>query len=434
MAFLELLSNFGTILLTISFIFLILCCFISSIKTKFIQIRVFTKALKMFFLPRCSKKKEGVISPHQALFTSMSTTIGLGTIVGPVVAIRLGGPGALLGLLIALFLGASMNFSEIYYSLKYRKKIGPDLFLGGPMQYITTICGAPIAYLYSISTATLMVIWSMHQSNTLSIIVAHYSIPRYFTAFFIAIFVLFLLISGIKQIGKLSAKMVPFMFILYNVACIWTVLANLDMFIATLKLITTSFFSLKSFAGSAAGFSIYTVLRWGFAKGIHAGEAGLGTVTIPHSQSKSNNPFDQATIGIFGTYSVAFLCFLTGMSVLITGLWNNSSVPLGIDTIREVFALNIPGSTIILTISIFLIAIGTILGNSYNGSQCFLHVSNNKNLIPYYILTAISIFTGAIINDVEVLWGMSDYFVIPAATINSIAVIILLFKHPIKEE
>jgi alanine or glycine:cation symporter, AGCS family len=434
MTFLELIPNFGTTLLTISFIFLIGCCLISSIKTKFIQLRVFAKAFKMFFLPKCSKKKEGAISPHQALFTSMSTTIGLGTIVGPVVAIRLGGPGALLGLLIALFLGASMNFSEIYYSFKYRKKIDSELFLGGPMPYITSICGTFVTHLYSISTAILMVIWSMHQSNTLSILATQYSIHRYISASAITIFVLFLLISGIKQIGKFSSKMVPFMFILYNTACLWTVFANFDKFTATLKLIVVSFFSLKSFAGSAAGFSIYTVLRWGFAKGIHAGEAGLGTVTIPHSQSKSNNPFDQATIGVFGTYSVAFLCFLTGMSVLITGSWNNPSVPLGIDTIREAFALNIPGSTFILTLSIFLIAIGTILGNSYNGSQCFLYVANNKSPIPYYILAAIAIFTGSIINDVEMLWGMSDYFVIPAAVINSIAVIILLFKHPIKEE
>jgi alanine or glycine:cation symporter, AGCS family len=440
MLFLNCIANYivgiANEVLVVFFIFLILCCLIVTIKTKFIQIRMFPKMFSIFYKSIFCKKKnkqEGSIVPHHALFTAMSTTIGISTIVGPSIAIRIGGPGALFGFLIACFLGVAVNFTEIYYSFKYRRTMKCGTIFGGPMEYIEVVSGKYLSHIYAWILSILLAIWSGAQSNTLSDIVLYYNIPKLISGVIITSLVIFLLISGIKTIGKFSAKIVPFMFVLYCIACFWILIVNANKIIPSLNLIVTSFFSLESFYGATAGYSFYSILRWGLAKGIHTSEVGIGTSTIPHAQSKAKNPFDQAVIGMFGCYSVLFLCLLSGLVIIITNTWNDTSIPLGIHIVRNAFASNIPYSSLILALCITLFGIGTILGNSYNGAQCYLYATNNKKIFLYYLLVSAGIFFGAISNNVKMLWGICDYFMIPVITINVFSIMLLLFKKPPKE-
>ena len=170
--------NMANEMLVVFFILLILCCLIVTIKTKFIQIRMFPKMFQVLYKSLFHKKNkhEGAIVPHHALFTAMSTTIGISTIVGPSIAIRIGGPGALFGFLIACFLGTAVNFAEIYYSFKYRRTMKCGTIFGGPMEYIEVISGKYLSHIYAWVLSVLLAIWSGAQSNTLSDIILYYNV------------------------------------------------------------------------------------------------------------------------------------------------------------------------------------------------------------------------------------------------------------------
>jgi alanine or glycine:cation symporter, AGCS family len=429
-------KEIGETILICSFGILLIGSIILTFKTKFIQIRMLPKMFRLLFSSLFRKrslpdndKKTKIILPSQALFTAMSTTIGIGNIVGPAVAVRLGGPGALLCFLVALLFGAATTFTEVVFALNYRKKLSDGSFAGGAMQYLAKILGHFFTIIYSFAAATFLVVWSSHQSNTLSDTFSEYNIPRSLTGAIITILVLFYLIGGIKKIGQLSSKIVPFMFVFYCSSCLWIIIANIEKFPATIMLMVQSMFSPEALVGAASGITVHKMLRWGLTKGTHSGESGLGTAGIPHSQSMINSPIEQGILSMVSIYSVALVSFFSGFVLLITGVWQDNSVPLGISMIKHAFAQHIPASSIVLAISIFLIALGTIIGNAYNGSRCFLYATKNRWINWYHAIVGAVVYAGAMIVDVEFLWSIADYFVVPVALINIIGVLILAFKR-----
>jgi alanine or glycine:cation symporter, AGCS family len=429
------LSDFGDVILIVFFSFILLCSIILTIKTRFVQLRMIPKMFKILFSgffkkkKSTSKKTQG-IPPYQALFTAMSTTIGISNIVGPAVAVRLGGPGALVSFIIALFFGLASTFTEVTCSIIYRKKLSDGTFAGGPMQYLKEVLGHGAANMYACVASILLIVWSSNQSNTLGDIISNYQIPRFVTGIIITAFVMFYLISGIKKIGKFSAKLVPFMFILYCVVCLWIVFANLDKIPEALSLMFQTAFSTKALSGAAVGITVQKILRWGLIKGIHTGETGVGSSAIPHSQSSTNNPIEQGLISIAGLYSVALLSFLSGFITILTGVWQDKSVSVGINMMSSVFSQYVPAGQFFLACASFLFALGTILGNAYNGSQCFLYITKNRWINVYYMIIGLTVFLGTLIVDVEFIWSITDYFIIPVAFINMIGLLILAFKKP----
>ncbi len=116
------------------------------------------------------KDSKNSILPHKALLTAMSTTLGIGTIVGPVIAIHLGGPGALLGFLLTSVLGSAATFTEVSLCVKFRNKLKTDFIIGGPMEYLKKLLSPTLAKWYAFSCCILMTAWSGAQANQLAAI------------------------------------------------------------------------------------------------------------------------------------------------------------------------------------------------------------------------------------------------------------------------
>lgn len=426
------LQQIGNALFVGSFVIFLCVNILLTIKNRFIQFRLIPKMFSLLSQGVSGNKNKtntgNTIPAYQALFTAMSTTIGIGNIVGPVVAIKLGGPGALASLLIALLFGAATTFAEVTFALHYRTQRPDGTYAGGAMQYISKTLGNVWAHVYAYSGAALLIVWSANQSNSLADIATQFSIPRPLTGAVMTVLVLSYLMAGIKHISKLASKIVPFMFVTYCGSCIWVIASNIDKLGSTLSLIFWSALSPEAMGGAAAGFTVQKALRWGLAKGIHSGEAGIATAAIPHSQAQVINPVDQGIISMISAYSVAFISALSGLAVLMTGIWQNPDIPVGINMVSYAFAQHIPTSTIFLTCSIFLFALGTILGNAYNGSQCFGYITNNRWYYWYYTLAAGVVFWGSFL-DVEFIWSISDYFIIPMAFPNIIAIMYLSFTR-----
>lgn len=409
-------KNIAEYVLFISCLFIVGGSLFLSFKTRFVQIRLIPSIFKMFYASlRNGNKNEShhTIQPHRALLTAMSTTLGIGTIVAPVIAINLGGPGALLGFLITAFFGSAATYIEVKLSVENRKQGECGSIYGGPMQYLKHIFSPTAAKLYALSCFVLMIAWSGAQSNQVAAILnsplmGDYQIPKAFSGIVISLLTLYLLMGGIKRVGSFSAKLVPVMFVLYVGFSLLILSFNLDKLGTVFsQMIDGLFHPYQMATGSVVG-GIVSAMRWGVFKGIQVSEAGIGTQTIPHSLAETDDSASQATVAMLSTYTAGLIAFLSGSVALITGTWDDPQLPLGITMVAASF--NMYFSTVgiaVVSIAALLFGFGTILGNSFNGSQCFKYLTNNKGIHYYFIVTAIMVFVGAI-SEVKTFWALSD--------------------------
>ena len=433
MSFIDQMLFFAAVILLLASIFL-------SIRTHFVQLRMVPTMLLALFQKEKAQDGHYTVVPKKALFTAMSTTLGLGTMISPIIAIKLGGPGALVGYFLASLLGSALTFTEVSLSVAHRKKLPDGRILGGPMQYLKDLISPFLAKWYAFCCFILLAAWSGAQSNQLaalldSSILHPLHVPKCVTGIFLAIFVILLLVKGFQWIAVLSAKMVPVMFTLYVGACLWIIFDNVDMLPSLLSLIYRSCLSPCVFASGAVVGGITSSLRWGIFKGVHCTEAGLGTQTFPHSMAQTCSPTHQGVLAMISIYSAGLLAILGGLVALITDTWQDSTMSVGISMVARSFEIYFSwiGVTIV-GISAFLLAIGTILGNAYNGSQCFLYLTQYRWLFFYFLICTIAIFCGALC-DVTTVWGYSDIFVALAAIPHVVALMWISWKgHPVFEQ
>ncbi len=415
--FLEnLVKTSADLVLFFSCLFILAGSIFISIKMRFIQIRLLPELFKMFFSSfskRHSNDNRHTILPHRALFTAMSTTLRISTIVAPVIAIHLGGPGALLGFLFTSFFGSAATFMEVRLSIEHRKRLASGEVMGGPMQYLKDIFSVSTAKWYAIFCLVMMMAWSGAQANQLAAILdspflGSLGIPTIYSGIIIALFAMLVLVGGIKRIGSISAKLVPLMFILYIGSSLWILICNIDRLGEIFHAMFQGLFSPYQMATGTLVGGFVSALRWGIFKGTQACEAGIGTQAIPHSMAETNDSESQGVLAMLSTYTAGLVAFLSGCVTLLTKTWQDPSLPLGISMVVDSFKMYFSYFGIfIIAVSTFLFGFGTILGNSYNGSQCFLYLTENKNIRYYFLLTAVMIFLGAI-SDVKTVWSIVD--------------------------
>ena len=187
---------------------------ILTIKTGFLQIRGIPRfwALISHGIRRKQENAGGMrtINSMHALFVAMATTIGIGNVVSPSIAIMVGGPGALFWLILYIILGSSIKFTEVVFALHTRIKTDGGHVIGGPMRYLTLV-NPLIAQWYGVAITVLMAGWSAVQANTLSSILVHESVPAWFTGLMLATVVWIVLKGGAQRVGDVASVLVPIM-------------------------------------------------------------------------------------------------------------------------------------------------------------------------------------------------------------------------------
>lgn len=418
-------------------IFILLGSIYISWKMRFIQIRFFPTLFRMIwssFLKGKQVEEKNTILPYRALFTAMSTTLGIGTIVGPIVAIHWGGPGAILGFLLTAFFGSAATFTEVSLGIKYRKKLPSGEIQGGPMQYLKEIFSPFAAKWYAIFGCLVMTAWSAAQANQLGAILdspllGDYRIPTYFSGGLIAIIALVTLIGGIKRVSSFSSKLVPTMFTLYIGASFWILFFNWDKFLGIFELIFQSALSPQAMASGTLVGGIVSAMRWGIFKGTQATEAGVGTQAIPHSMAQTEDPISQGMLAMVSTYTAGLVAFITGSVILVTETWQNPEIPVGISMIAASYQQYFSHFGIgVVAVCTLLFAFGTILGNSYNGSQCFGYLAGAKKTFYYYLGTAGFIFVGTIMS-VSTVWSLIDIALALLVVPHIAALVVFAYKR-----
>jgi len=399
-----------------------------SIRTGFVQIRKFPYALKNTLGKIFEKKdiKEGALSPFQAVCTALAATIGTGNIAGVAGAIAIGGPGAVFWMWISALLGMCTKFCEVTLAVFYREKNDKGEYIGGPMYYIKNGLGKKwmwLAYAYAFFGAC--AVFGTGNATQVNTIVAAIdsAILNYGTVsegslkvlnlilgIVICFAVLLILFGGVKRIGSVSEKLVPFMALLYVLLALGLIVMNINKLPAVFSSIFMGAFNPQAVTGGIVG-SMFTSMTKGVSRGIFSNEAGLGTGSIAHACADTDEPVKQGMFGIFEVFmDTIVVCTMTAMIVLLSGVDITYGQAAGAELTIAGFTLVYGNWVSIFTaIAMCCFAFSTIVGWGLYGARCVEFLFGSKVLKIYYIAYSLISIVGATVS-LDLIWGISDTF------------------------
>lgn len=302
-----------------------------TIRLGFIQFRHPVWLVKQTIVKAFSKKDTkpaapGELTSFQAAMTSVSAIVGSGNIAGAATAIVCGGPGALVWMIFAAFVGMATKFAEIALGIKYRKIHEDGSVSGGAMYYLADVLKQKwLGMLFSILVIPFaFVISGVVDTNTIALTLnERYAIPTYVTGVVLAVLVGIIVFGGISRIGHVCEVVAPFMGGAYILSGLVIIILHITEVPDALATILTAAFTPKAITGGAVG-SIFVCMRYGIARGIYSNEAGLGTAAMVHCGAKVEHPIEQAVWGPVEVFlDTVFICSVTGLAIVISGLWNS---------------------------------------------------------------------------------------------------------------
>ena len=231
------------------------------------------------------------------------------------------------------------------------------------------------------------------------------------------------IIGGIKRIGSVAGKLVPLMALSYLAAGIWVLLTHWSAIPDALRLVVNSAFTGHAAGGGFAGATIWMAIRWGVARGVFSNEAGLGSAPIAHAAAKTDNPVRQGTIAMLGTLiDTLVLCSVTGLAILLTGVWDSGET--GAPLAAAAFGSALPIGKHVVSIGLAVFAFTTILGWSYYSERCLEYLFGVKVILPFRIVWVLVIPLGALWK-LDLVWGVADMLNGLMAIPNLIALVLL---------
>ena len=385
----------------------------------------------------------GNITPFQAVSTALASTVGTGNIVGVATAIVRGGPGAIFWMWFSAFFGMVTKFSEVTLAVKFRETDENGVYHGGPMYYLEKGCNMKwLAVIFAIfATLATFGIGNMTQANSVANAFNTFGVPTVATGIVIAILAGLVIIGGIKRIGAVTEKLVPFMAVFYIIGAVIIICANGAMIPHAFGLIFENCFSAEAIGGGIMGYVIMQAMRFGVARGVFSNEAGLGSAPIAHAASSNTDPVRQGVWGVFEVFmDTIVICSLTGLVILTSGIENFNDFT-GADLTMAGFATTFgPVGDIFVTIGLACFAFSTILGWSYYGQQSLGYLTKNNKVwdMIYKVIFTLLTIVGAI-GGLTMIWDIADTLNGLMAIPNLVGLLILgkvvmdLMKKYVKE-
>lgn len=417
-----------------------------SIRMGFIQIRKFTYAMKVT-IGRIFRKREasdGALTPFQAVCTALAATVGTGNIAGVAGAIAIGGPGAVFWMWVSAMLGMCTKFSEVILAVHFREKNDKGELVGGPMYYIKNGLKKHwhwLAYLFSaFGVLTVFGTGNATQVNTITSAIdttlynmniiadensSTVSTVNLIIGIVLAVVIALILIGGIKRIGQVAEKLVPFMALVYIILAIGVVLLNAKNVPAVFASIFKGAFNPASVTGGVIG-SFFMSMKKGVSRGIFSNEAGLGTGSIAHACADTRKPVKQGFFGIFEVFvDTIVICTLTALVILCSEVPVNYGSAAGAELTISGFTSTYGGWVSIFTaVSMCCFAFSTIIGWGLYGTRCIEFLFGSKANKPFMVLYSLIAVVGATM-DLGLMWGIAETFNGLMAIPNLIAVFLL---------
>ena len=401
-----------------------------------------------------SSSNDGEVSHFQALATAVSGTVGNGNIAGVALAIALGGPGATFWMIICGLIGMSSKFVECTLGVQYRDVGDDGTIYGGPMYYLTKglkekgfeTLGKIAAVFFAIfciggsfgggnaaqsnqATLVLKQLLGLESTSAGAII-----------GLVLAILVGIIIIGGIKRIASVTEKVVPFMALLYLIACLYILLINFTLIDDAVSLIIT-----EAFNPTAMGVGGFIgVLMVGFKRAAFSNEAGVGSASIAHSAVKTKYAASEGVVALLEPFiDTVVICTMTALVIIIfnfggyfeyggdgLGTVLIDGVPFeGAGITSQAFAQYIPFSDIFLTIAVVLFAVSTMISWSYYGLQSWKYLFGRGQVadITYKLIFCMFVVIGSAAS-MSSIWDFSDAMIFAMVFPNMIG---LFFLFPV---
>ena len=410
-----------------------------SIRTGFLQFRKFGYAMKQTIGKIFQKQTSGAgeVTPFQAMTTALAATVGTGNIAGVTGAIAVGGPGAVFWMWISALFGMVTKYAEVVLAVKYRERNADGDWVGGPMYYIRnglgknwkwlagafSLLGALAAFgignMTQINTIASSVNTAIDafggNTNALVLPIAGQTVPvsSIVIGALVAGIVALVLLGGIKRIGSVTEKLVPFMAAVYIVCALCVVIRNFGSLGTVFAMIFKGAFQPDAALGGVFGITIMTTIQKGVGRGVFSNEAGLGSAPMAHAASSETDPVKQGMYGIFEVFmDTIVICTLTALTVLC-GVTNGVEIAwgqgAGTEMVSAAFGTVFGGKAgaLIVAVGICLFALSTILSWSLYGVRCCEFLLGHKSARIYRIVFIFVVMIGATL-ELEMVWNIAD--------------------------
>jgi AGCS family alanine or glycine:cation symporter len=403
---------------------------------------------------------EGEVTHFQALATAVSGTVGNGNIAGVALAIALGGPGATFWMVVCGFLGMSTKFVECTLGVQYRD-VGEDgTVYGGPMYYISKGLKERGFKTFGKIVAIIFAIFCIGgsfgggnaaQSNQATVVLKELmglesSGAGFWIGVVMAIVVGVIIIGGIKRIASVTEKVVPFMAVLYLLACLYILGANFSLIDDAFSLIFR-----EAFNPTAIGVGgVIGVLLVGFKRAAFSNEAGAGSASIAHSAVKTKYSASEGLVALLEPFiDTVVICTMTALVIIIFNFGGDASGATifqyggdgagavlidgvsyeGAGITSKAFAEYIPYSNVFLTVAVVLFAVSTMISWSYYGLQSwkFLFGRGKAADMAYKLLFLLFVIIGASAS-MNSIWAFSDAMIFAMVFPNMVG---LYFLFPV---
>ncbi|HAU22937.1 MAG TPA: sodium:alanine symporter family protein [Erythrobacter sp.] len=428
---------------------------------RFYPLRQFGPAVKGLFKGR-KGSGDGEISPFAALSTALSGQVGTGNLAGVAFAIAWGGPGAVFWMWITALIGMALAFGEGALAIRYREKTSDGVYRGGPMSYIMMGLGPKwtwLAVLFCIGTLfSALVTGNSIQANEVATGLNElFGIERWIGGLVVATAVFIVIIGGIKSIGNVAEKVVPFMAAAYILLAITALVLNISDLPETFTRIFEGAFNNQAAEGGFVGALIIIAIRAGVARGLFSNEAGQGSTAMAHAVAQTNDPEQQGRMAMLGTFiDTIVICTMTALVILtvqgdFTGagqavehVWQSdlSTVETaGVATTIAAYSaafptiiFNGPLGTLVVSLALILFVFTTLLTWSYYGERAITFLydripgstrKGEKVLhIIWRLLWCIAIYVGAT-QPSQLVWRLGDISNAAMALPNLLALALL---------
>lgn len=414
-----------------------------SIRTNFLQIRKFPYAIKTT-LGRIFRKRDasdGAITPFQAVCTALAATVGTGNIAGVAGAIAIGGPGAIFWMWVSALFGMCTKYAEVTLAVHYREINANGELVGGPMYYIKNGLSKKwhwLAYLFAaFGVLTVFGTGNATQVNTITTAInsallnynviseSAVSTSNLIIGIIIAILIAMILLGGIKRIGHVTEKLVPFMALLYILLGLGVILLNIQNVPVVFASIIRGAFQPRAVTGGIV-LSMFTSLKKGVSRGIFSNEAGLGTGSIAHACADTKKPVKQGMFGIFEVFTdTIVICTLTALVILCSGV----AVDYGKAAGAELTILGFTSTygswvSIFTAVAMCCFAFSTAVGWGLYGARCIEFLFSEKVIKPFMVIYSLVAILGATAN-LGLMWSIAETFNGLMAIPNLIALFLL---------
>lgn len=384
---------------------------------RFISIIRVGYGFKQLFKKRTGDAAEGDVSPFAALMTALSSTVGTGNIAGVAAAIAIGGPGAVFWMWVTAILGTATKFSEGVLAVRYREIDANGNRVGGPMYYIKNGLGPKFMWL-AIAFALFGIIGSLSTGNAVQAnsiadaLQSQYNFDPRIVAVVLSLLVAGVIFGGIKRIGAVASRLVPFMAVLYITAALVVIAANIGNVPAAFGMIFKGAFGAQE-AGTGITIGLMMLaMQKGIARGLFSNEAGQGSAPIAHAAAQNNDPVNQGIIAMLGTIiDTLIICTITALVILTSGVMTadclanpailemlqSGSTPegceIGVPLTAQAFDATLVGfGGHIVTICLAIFAFTTIIGWSYYGERCAAFIFKERSIPVFRCFWVLAVF------------------------------------------